>query len=693
MKQSAHEVDLALPEHLKPLCKEWAQALVSSNGAAVARHLARMLDAGTRQDAPGRRQPPVDGRVGIWQRAQGGAFTRNPGLRQRWPYWANVSRIPPKGTKKRVVLLGESVARGFPYDPLFNVAKALELMLNTTGDGIELVDLACTSQTLPELLQILREFVELSPDVLVIFAGNNWGSTGTDHGALDGAHRSALLSQHGVIGLRRLYEANIEQHVRNLVAEIGELRERTNIPVVFVIPEFNLLDWCDARPLAPHLPARQNVEWRQQREIAQAALARGDIAQLSRASEQMIVLDGGTTAWSFRMAAEACLRSKDFDGARERLEQSRDAEIWDHFPHAPRCYGVVQRVLREALHACSIPTVDLPKLFADCFPGELPGRRLFVDYCHLSVEGIRYCCAFIAAELAPLLSRGTASAAHFLGARLRVNPQVEAQAHFAAAIHNAHWGYDCDEIVEHHCQRALEQDPAIADQMRRYIDLMTRKAPGWMCSSTAALAYASANPAMARYVIGMLPQQPRVLDEALLSTLARLTNFTTELAKLRIAEHGRRETTTNLLDSLHSLHSLSQREAFWLMPGTRSSAPDYYRAFGDSSDFYLFEDIPADCVFRLTVRLPDQSIGAITIEINGTALAHVSLDRAWTEVCIDVPAHGLRRGSNTITIKWPPPLLTYETVMAAASATRSAAIELFPIFGEIHTFTYGSRDP
>lgn len=697
MNNSAHyAIDLALPEHLKPLAKEFAQALVSNDGVIVAPHLTRMLEAATAQPAPANGnalQAPV-GRVGIWQRTSRGDFSRNPSLWQRWSYWANVSKIPVKGARKRVVLLGESVARGFLYDPLFNVAKVLEQTLNATVDGIELVDLACTNQTLPELKQLLQECSELSPDALVIFAGNNWSSVGTDSGALDGAHRSALLSQHGATGLRALYETNIAREVRTLVAQIGELRERTNVPVVFVIPEFNLLDWRDARPMAPHLPARGNIEWLRERDAANEASACDDVEELFRASKRMIELDGGTTSWAFRMAAEARVRSKAFDEARELLQQSRDAELWDHSPHTPRCYAVVQRVLRESLHAHSIPAVDLPKLFADCFPGELPGRRLFIDYCHLSAEGIRHCCAFIAAELVRLLSRGTSSASDFLSVNLQIDPRVEAQAHFAAAIHNAHWGYDCNEIVEHHCRRALEREPSIADQMRRYIDLMTRKAPGWMCSSTSALANAAANPAMARYVIGMLPRQLRTLDEALLPTLARLTNFTAEMLELRIREHARRGTTVDLLESLHSLHSLSQREALWLSPGARLSSPDYYRAFSDCSSFYFFEELPEDCAIRLTGRLPGESNGTVAIEINGTAVANVPLGRAWTKVCIDVSAQVLCRGLNTIMIRWPHPNVAYETVMAcaAASATRRVGVELFPVFGELHTFTCGTRD-
>ncbi|HVQ40430.1 MAG TPA: hypothetical protein VMS31_23010, partial [Pyrinomonadaceae bacterium] len=87
-------------------------------------------------------------RVGTWEatdEANGRAFVRvNAG--DPWHLWANVQRIPPKGSRRRVVLLGESVARGLLYDPQFNPALALQEILNTAcgPSDIEVVDLART---------------------------------------------------------------------------------------------------------------------------------------------------------------------------------------------------------------------------------------------------------------------------------------------------------------------------------------------------------------------------------------------------------------------------------------------------------------------------------------------------------------------------------------------------------------------
>ncbi len=76
-------------------------------------------------------------------------------MREEWHKWANVQPIPPKGERKRVLLLGESVAAGFLYAPEFRPAQALETALMAAlGEPVEVVDLSkidLSSQELAEL--------------------------------------------------------------------------------------------------------------------------------------------------------------------------------------------------------------------------------------------------------------------------------------------------------------------------------------------------------------------------------------------------------------------------------------------------------------------------------------------------------------------------------------------------------------
>src|SRR5262245_35905316 len=85
----------------------------------------------------------VDANVEIWvpqPEPDGMAYVRRAKDTQS-SLWADVERIEPKGRRKRIVLLGESVARGYFYDPEFNPAMALRSILaNAAGiDAIEIV--------------------------------------------------------------------------------------------------------------------------------------------------------------------------------------------------------------------------------------------------------------------------------------------------------------------------------------------------------------------------------------------------------------------------------------------------------------------------------------------------------------------------------------------------------------------------
>lgn len=79
----------------------------------------------------------VSEKVAIWkaQLEEGGkAFYRDDQNRNEFCHWANVDRIPPKGSRKRIVYTGESGARGFLLDPFYRPATCLEDILNSSLD-------------------------------------------------------------------------------------------------------------------------------------------------------------------------------------------------------------------------------------------------------------------------------------------------------------------------------------------------------------------------------------------------------------------------------------------------------------------------------------------------------------------------------------------------------------------------------
>ncbi|MCP4152734.1 MAG: hypothetical protein GY757_33685, partial [bacterium] len=123
--------------------------------------------------------PKADGSIGIWKpglfRGKK-CFIRDDRFENEFTYWVNMQRISVKKKKKRVVFLGESVARGFLFDPHFTPASYLGGILKNKSDsgGIEVIDLAKTNMLIHELEEICSSCLALEPDVVTIFAGNNW---------------------------------------------------------------------------------------------------------------------------------------------------------------------------------------------------------------------------------------------------------------------------------------------------------------------------------------------------------------------------------------------------------------------------------------------------------------------------------------------------------------------------------------
>src|SRR5829696_7984535 len=145
-----------------------AQLLDSAEGERILRLITQLSappnDSSTEElkkpdDTPGKL------RVGIWEATDeptGRSFVRvNTG--DPWHLWANVQKIPPKGPRRRVVLVGESAAKGFLYHPRFTTAQALQQIMNAAcGPAkIEVVDLARNNLLQAQLQELITQALHL----------------------------------------------------------------------------------------------------------------------------------------------------------------------------------------------------------------------------------------------------------------------------------------------------------------------------------------------------------------------------------------------------------------------------------------------------------------------------------------------------------------------------------------------------
>lgn len=595
-------------------------------------------------------------KIGIWSptpEAAGLAYVRSPRDPEQ-TIWADMQRIEPKSSRKRIVLLGESAARGYFYDPKFTPAAAVTKILETVAgpDAIEVVDLARTDQLCGELLDLARSAVALRPDLFIIFAGNNWYPLSGLIEINSEEISRVLRWTRRWRALTRLIEARTREAVIRFLKDIGNLSREHSIPVVFMLPEFNLTDWHTefAEPglmQTPHAARR----WRELRRSAEDALAKGEAAHSAKLAEQMMELAGEIDSISAELLARSLLSQGHVDEARQLFEQVRDISINLPAGRSPRCYSVIQETIRAYAAREDITLIDLPKRFAEYLGGALPGRRLFHDYCHLTSEGIRVALAAAAEQILPRLNLPQPVWNELLSAELQVEPEVEARAHFLAALHNATWGQN-REIVSYHCAEAVRIFPGIAGILRLYLDAYVCRTPTLLSRSFHQL-LCQDDGALFRYFSLEFPAAEKdlnlILVDAILQALEPLTpGVTRKTWDLLIEQHAVGNEWTNLLRPACSSQSMGEFNF------RRQGECGYYRALEIQSSFRFVCPAPRPLELVLVCRLPSAPPDRhVTVFVNGNELLIFNADQNWQVFRIPVPPAALRVGVNLLLVQWP----------------------------------------
>jgi hypothetical protein len=577
---------------LRPLTRRLAELLADEDGAQVFAQMQLLGLAASREHVPARGSTGL--RVGVWDpvpREDGAVeFARAAEATAEWRYWADVERIPPK-TGTRVVLIGESVARGYLFDPAVTPARLLEAAL-----GVEVVDLARTD-LLPSMLPPLFESLSgFEPDAVVLFAGNNWTHVVFEIEEL--TEVADGLRSGGAGAARRVYHELLGRRARETLARVAEL---VDVPLCIVVPQFNLRDWRDE-------PAVREL------------------------------------------AADA-----------RSAEEARDAVVGGFVPHSPRCPAVVANALREAAAAHGFLLVDLVEVL-----GRAPGRELFLDYCHLTLDGMRRVAGATAATLAPALGVETRETA------VEVAPQDEAVAHLLAAIHNAHHGQR-QEIVRWHCHRARDLHPPITEQMLLLVDLFTRAAEPWLCAAWDALAR---TPAVRRYLGGTeMLRLGRLADFQLSAVLAEVAGDLPLRRELLLAENA--DGAVDLLEPRFDAATFGERGGHSLGP-PRS----FLRATGPTSRFFLVRREAGTAHARLTCR----AAGRVEVRVDGVGVATVAAEPAWCTFDLELP---VRVGVNLVELVWPEahPAGFEDRERAARRLERGLYPDTLPARGDVHALT------
>ena len=688
------------PDSLKQLSDRLARQLSTGTGADTAR-LSRLLPfAQLPPDTGGAaREQPDGNRVGIWKRDRSlGAdvFVRDKDLRQDWHLWANKGRIPAKGSARRVVLLGESVARGYLYDPAYNPASVLTGILGAhLGRGaVEVVDLARTSLGM-DIREVAVDAAALRPDAVVLFCGNNWRYE-SPRGPLASASLAAALRERGAAGYRAYAEESLRLRAERTVDEVSGFYAQLGVPVLWIAPEFNLADWRDPVTNAPHLPGDGNRRWLAERSAARAALVAGDYRAAEEAARAMMEADQGTGVAGPYLLAECRQAAGDLEGARSALEAARDASVWDTTVlYAPRSSAVVLNALRERSRAHGDLLVDCPDLFREHLDGGIPGRRMFLDYCHLTSEAIRVTMAAAAAALLGALKEDPADWRELLPLAAEPSARVESEARFLAAVHNAHW-WQGGELVEDGVRESVGRSAHIVPVMAAFLDQQARRTPPVMCRSAEAL-LAAGSPQIEQYLLGGDHQSLDPLIAGAISRSLRAVGEGAGVERLWVEQHGVRRRLTDLLDYYYLAAARQPHEVEWVRPGVPPRDRDYYKAFSPSSVFCFVGEAGQPVTLDLTWRTPHPppTTAEVRIRVNGRPVGGMPVAAGWERYEIALSGESVCDGLNEVVLDWPVPDFPGSAAVEALSDAVIAgrAPDLYCSFGDVHMFTARAGQP
>ena len=666
-------------DHTISAADDLARLLSDQRGTETLRALRRLAEARTAgHPQAGPRGPERPRSVGLWEVTDSDA---GPGLRvgrgippAEGSLWSSVTEVPGKGAARRVVLLGESAARGYLLDPVGNPAQALQQHLDAAAGpaAYQCVDLARTNMLLPGLRELIRRVPHLDPDVVVLFAGNNW--TASVYASPQTEYTPSVVEALRHRGYRGMREALLEERIlpaaRALLTDLLRLRD-TGVEPVIVVPEFNLTGWSplDALgvPEVPSLPEKALAQWYALRDRAVSAVNERRWETVREGAEQMRELDEGLSPLPGHLLGRALEALGDDAGARAAYEQSRDSVCGLALNYAPRTPRVVQDLLRDFADANAIACVDLAEVLSRADAPELPDAAHFLDYCHLSDSGIELAMAEVARRICG--PGGEYGAVH---------PPTDAWGRavslLLAAVFNALHG-QCAEVIHGYLRRALDACPQVVELAKALNCLLNR--PGGPLWTGTGFEEVIREPNAAKVFDRFADSRPDasrlwVLRECLSQVLG---------TSIGADAGGSRE----LLEFDSVLGAVANH--------TPSRCHLQANTPATGIPFVLAE--PADGVLRMTYRQAGTRSDPIAVRLNGAHVGElVGADR-WSAVEFPVPRAMVRTGLNLVEVIWPRAAVSHETrlVQDAEALARGEQPYVLPIFGELYsvTFDHSSR--
>ncbi len=603
----------------------------------------------------------------------------------------------------RVVLLGSSAAASFGYWGEFTLASILQRKLTSVCHqrSIEVIDLACVNATLPQITEILKRSLTLSPDLAVVYCGNNEGKTlearlagGARDCPSDFAARWAC-EQPDVTSYARLLNTSLDDHTASMARKMVGTARHHGLQLVFVIPEYNLADWRPRERMPFCLSEEDCLRWMVLVRQAEDELANGQAAAALTHLDSALQIDKRMSRRTQWLRGQALQATGQTELARESFVQARDTGIGAIADGIPQITKGMIDTLRRTLNELAVPYVDLPTLLAEDAGAAIPNRRHFLDYCHLNSRGHDL--------LATALARQVLRAVPTLGTEPNdmegCTParREESLAALVAAIHNFHHGQPLA-VTRYWLERSL----CHATVSRPLLEFFSDNVCGaWRERFTIAWFRQSGLYDLVgeKYFFFFCKFFYHArFDHDLKHLIDSVLNRSPEDA----SSSFQRQTAALVQDmngDLHSLFFLDRRQGFTTSDrhaarvGWERRALEIYVTEPSSTCEFPLDNAEQDMVLQMQVSpmAQDRHL-ACAIQVNQYSLATVKIDEKRQQITASVPRSCLKPGLNTLTFTWNSCLTLMDQPEAHNRHRHIQRYGYYPVFARVHALRIGSED-
>ncbi|MEM6361834.1 MAG: hypothetical protein AAF731_17215, partial [Bacteroidota bacterium] len=339
----------------------------------------------------------------------------------------------------RVCLIGESVAAGMFFAPTATPSKVLNHQLNSmlasTGKTAEVIDLSRNAMRAELLVQMVDSATQLNPDWIIVFAGNNFcrnHTIGRPDLPLPTSEQIKAIQKDGLQGLFDHFNQQLETTTKQIIKSITSSTIDRSIDLLWVIPTTSY-HWPRWAP-PPRIGNLKLKAWYNHFDQVANCLEKKKYSALLERAKDMLELDRGLCPTTYRLLAMAYRGLGEMDTAYQYAEKEVDIDciLQRNSFLAPGIQSNVKDLIRNSAVKHGFSFVDLDNVFA----AEENGKY-FVDYCHLTLEGMQKLSQVVSDQLVGELSKNM-NPHSAENDKFNIDKTKFARGHFEAAIYNCH---------------------------------------------------------------------------------------------------------------------------------------------------------------------------------------------------------------------------------------------------------------